>query len=229
MREKRWTDTGHASAHTRHEADDGFFPAVPVYCNTAAILPKQANMMIVVLQNKIIAVKTRPYEHSFHPGDCRSNAPLWTQMCGHIALWLVVVTGAPRPPVCSSSTSWRHPDSTVSRSGMMPACLWRSCLLFNLCQRGALLFKAPDLFTAPPHRLCSASSFGTLSNVPASFFLLFFLFLFFMPNSLPPPSPPPSSPLPHGSFSPAVYFFTDSCQTPRSCRDIISSWYELSQ
>lgn len=34
-----------------------FFPAVPVYCNTAAILPKQANMNDAVLKNKTIAVK----------------------------------------------------------------------------------------------------------------------------------------------------------------------------
>lgn len=120
-------------------------------------------------------------------------------MCSHIALWLVVVTDAPRPPVCSSSASCQHLDSAVSRSEMMPTCLWHSCLLFNLCQGGALLFKAPDLFTAPPHRRRVLPLLLVLLVMSR---LLFFFSLshshiflmFFMPNSLPPPFPPPLSP-----------------------------------
>lgn len=158
---------------------------------------------------------------------------LLTQMCSHIALWHVVVTDAPRPPVCSSSASCQHLDSAVSTSEMMPTYLW-CCLLFNLCQGGALLFKAPDLFTAPPHRRRVLPLLLVLLVMSRLlFFLLSFSFSYFLDvfhaSLFTPTLSSTFVSLPHGSFSQPVYFFTDSCQTPHSCRDIISSWYELSQ
>lgn len=97
------------------------------------------------------------------------------------------------------------------------------------------LYVAPHLFTA----LLYVPSLFLILSLSISFLVILLLFSPFSILSHFPPTPavsPCHSPAPRHqqpfrgplcSFSFAVYYCCDSSQTPHSCRDVISSWYEL--